>query len=132
MSDPAFPPFYVGTDPDELTTARDWLAEQLADTWLTPEDIDELRLAITETLTNLLQHAGPRAKSELTVAVNDTAARVLIKDDSPPFEPGAPTDTDREGGFGLMLLHMLTDEVEISEGPTGGSLTRLTKLRPAD
>ena len=51
---------------------------------------------------------------------------------SPPFEPGLPTDTDREGGYGLLLLHMLTDEVDIGPGDQGGSVMRLTKRRPPD
>ncbi|MFT5530886.1 MAG: anti-sigma regulatory factor (Ser/Thr protein kinase) [Candidatus Poriferisodalaceae bacterium] len=126
------PPFYVGADPTDLAAARDWLSDQLTDTWLMSGDIDELRLAITEAFTNLLQHAQPRTKSELSVNIEADRIHVFIGDDGPPFEPGVPTDIDREGGFGLMLLHMLVDEVDVTAGPTGGSVMRLTKVRPPD
>jgi anti-sigma regulatory factor (Ser/Thr protein kinase) len=126
------PAFYVGDEPDDLAQARDWLAEQLHRSWLLDEEIDELNLALTEALTNLLQHAQPRTKSELTVQLDDTAVHVFISDDSPPFQPGDPSDADRDGGYGLLLLHMLTDEVDVTPGATGGSVLRLTKRRPAD
>lgn len=123
--------FFVGDGPDDLAGARDWLADRLHRSWLIDDEIDELSLAITEALTNLLQHAGHRTKSELRVSDDANSVHVFIRDDSAPFVVGDPSDEDREGGFGLLLLHMLTDEVEIREGDTGGSVMRLTKHRPA-
>ena len=124
--------FYVGGEPADLAEARDWLGAQLHQSWLLEEEIDELNLAITEALTNLLQHTDLRTKSALRVQLEESAVHVFIADDSPPFEPGLPTDTDREGGYGLLLLHMLTDEVDIGPGDQGGSVMRLTKRRPPD
>jgi serine/threonine-protein kinase RsbW len=123
-------PFYVGRDPCDIADARQWLTTQLTPLGLDTEAIDELRLALTEATTNLLEHGEPRTKSELHLSVETDRVHLMIRDDSPPFEPGSPGDTDREGGFGLLLLHMLTDEVEIQPGDTGGSVLRLTKLRP--
>lgn len=124
--------FFVGSEPGDLAEARDWIGEQLHRSWLIDDEIAELTLAVTEALTNLLQHVEVRNKSELRVQVDQQAVHIFISDDSPPFEPGNPGDSDGEGGFGLLLLHMLTDEVEVRPGDTGGSLLRLTKNRPSD
>ncbi len=124
--------FFVGGEPADLAEAREWLGAQLHRSWLLDEEIDELNLALTEALTNLLQHTDVRTKSALRVQVDGDAVHVFIADDSPPFEPGSPSDDEREGGYGLLLLHMLTDEVDIGPGDQGGSVMRLTKRRPAD
>jgi anti-sigma regulatory factor (Ser/Thr protein kinase) len=124
--------FFVGSEPEDLAAARDWIAERLHHSWLIDDEIAELNLAVTEALTNLLQHVDVRTKSEIRVQIEQRAVHVFISDDSPPFEPGEPGDNEREGGFGLLLLHMLTDEVDIRPGDTGGSVLRLTKNRPAD
>lgn len=122
--------FFVGGEPQHLAEAREWLTGRLHTSWLLDEEIGELNLALTEALTNLLQHAEIRTKSELRVQIEDTRVHVLIADDSPPFEPGHSPDEEREGGFGLLLLNMLTDEVSVETGATGGSVLRLTKYRP--
>ena len=124
--------FYVGDQPGDLAEARDWLTVQLHRSWLLDEEIDELNLAITEALTNLLVHTEHRTKTELTIQLDTTEVHVYLRDDSPPFTPGLPSDTDREGGFGLLLLNMLTDEVEVTPGDTGGSVLRLTKRKPPE
>ena len=54
---------------------------------------------------------------------------LLVADDSPPFDPtGAGPDS--EAGYGNLLLNLLVDEVAATDGATGGSVLRLTKLRP--
>lgn len=124
--------FYVGDQPGDLAEARDWLTVQLHRSWLLDEEIDELNLAITEALTNFLVHTEHRTKTELTIQLDATEVHIYLRDDSPPFTPGLPSDTDREGGFGLLLLNMLTDEVEVTPGDTGGSVLRLTKRKPPE
>ena len=99
--------FYVGDQPGDLAEARDWLTVKLHHSWLLDEEIEELNLAITEALTNLLVHTQQRTKTELSVQCDPTEVHVYLRDDSPPFTPGQPSDTDREGGFGLLLLNML-------------------------
>ena len=124
--------WFVGDDPEELGRTRDGITERLHRSWLLDEEIDELNLALTEALTNLLQHAQPRTKSEVQLLLDDQAVHLVITDDSPPFEVGDPADADRDGGYGLLLLHMLTDEVEVTPTDSGGSRLRLTKHRPSD
>lgn len=121
---------YVGADAEDLAAARTWLTERLHHSWLLDEEIDELNLAITEALTNLLVHTDERSKSELTVRIADQQVDIYIRDDSPPFVPGQVDDPEREGGYGLLLLNMLTDEVVVGPGDTGGSVLQLTKRRP--
>lgn len=124
------PVFYVGSDPNDLDDAREWLEEQLHASWLLDAEITQLQLALTEILTNVLERTGTGVKSELTIEVLHDVVHLMIGDERPPFEPGRPDDIDREGGFGLLLVNLLVDEAKVTADGHGGSSIRLTKHRP--
>ena len=81
------------------------------------EQIDEsrrydLRLLITELVTNSVRHAGigPVNAVGLEVAIFGERVRVEVSDPGPGFEPEIPVpDLDRAGGWGLYLVDELTD-----------------------
>jgi anti-sigma regulatory factor (Ser/Thr protein kinase) len=71
----------------------------------------ELRLLVTELLTNSVRHAGTDDWISLDVEIYANAVRVVVTDSGSGFEP-EPTPQphlDRPGGWGLCLVDRLAD-----------------------
>jgi anti-sigma regulatory factor (Ser/Thr protein kinase) len=74
------------------------------------EQLSELRLLVSELLTNSVRHGvDGRSWIKLDVEVEPEAVRVVVTDNGPGFEPDPePTPhLDRPGGWGLCLVDRL-------------------------
>ncbi|WP_181350145.1 anti-sigma B factor RsbW [Thalassobacillus sp. CUG 92003] len=95
----------------------------------TYEDIEDLKVAISEALTNGVKHAYSESEGgEITIGfgVYEDRLEVMVADHGGSFDLGevkrdiGPYQQDdeiedlREGGFGLFLIDALMDKVEIS------------------
>lgn len=96
------------------------------------ETIEDLKVAISEAVTNVVNHAYDKAESgELTIgfAVYEEKLEIMVSDTGESFkineiksrigpmsarEDMKPISQIREGGFGLFLINTLMDEVEIN------------------
>ncbi len=93
------------------------------------EDIEDLKVAISEAMTNAVTHAYQGAEEgEVTVGfgVYEDRLEVMVADyggsfdlgkvkaDIGPYEQSEPIENLREGGFGLFLIDALMDKVEIN------------------
>jgi anti-sigma regulatory factor (Ser/Thr protein kinase) len=80
--------------------------------------LSELRLLVTELLSNSVRHSGSQEWISLDVEIYSNAVRVVVTDHGPGFEP-APTPephTDRPGGWGLFLVDRLADRWGVEHG----------------
>jgi anti-sigma regulatory factor (Ser/Thr protein kinase) len=79
---------------------------------LNAEQLSELRLLVTELLTNSVRH-GTTGKDWITLEVDiyANAVRVVVTDRGPGFvpEPTPMPHPDRPGGWGLCLVDRLAD-----------------------
>lgn len=93
------------------------------------EDIEDLKVAISEATTNVVSHAYKEDEvGELTVGfgVYEERLEVMIadhggsfdlnkiKDQIGPYKSTEPLDNLREGGFGLFIINALMDKVQIN------------------
>jgi serine/threonine-protein kinase RsbW len=93
------------------------------------EDIEDLKVAVSEAITNAVNHAyNEQDEGEITVGfgVYEDRIEVMIadhggsfnlaeiKDSTGPYKSDEPVETLREGGFGLFLIEALMDEVKIN------------------
>lgn len=94
-----------------------------------PEDIYDLKLAVTEAVTNVIRHTAVDAlKVEYRVLAR--AVEVTVTDTGDGFELEAlDISPDAQGGFGLAVIRSLVDEVKLES--TTGSGTRLRMVRRA-
>lgn len=79
---------------------------------LDPGQLSELRLLVTELLTNSVRHGvDDRGRIELDVEVFANAVRAVVTDTGPGFEPDPDPipHPDRPGGWGLCLVNSLAD-----------------------
>jgi serine/threonine-protein kinase RsbW len=119
--------------PENLALTRLALAGVAANAGAPREVVSDLKLAVTEACTNIIQHAYG-SDTTGTIVVRYTGEPGLlsieVEDTGSGFEPGAPPVAgERNGtgnGMGLMIIRVLTDELEIAS--TGsGTLLRLVK-----
>ena len=98
-------------DPEVVTTARHAL-DRLAD-FLPPEKLEDIRLVVSELVTNSILHAGLSSDEQisLTVAVSASSVRGRVCDPGPGFEvPSKPCPRpDLRGGWGLPIVETISD-----------------------
>ena len=95
---------------DAGRTARSALAGLLGG--VEPPLYEDVRLLVTELVTNCVRHAGvgPDGRLELLVSVSSETLRVEVRDSGPGFEPQprAPHNAS-DSGWGLVLVDRLAD-----------------------
>ncbi len=98
-------------NPEAVSAARRCLDR--LDTVLPPEKLEDVRLVVSELVTNSVRHAGlaPNKQISLEMVVSDGAVRGRVCDPGPGFEkPSEPRPkTDLSGGWGLPILERISD-----------------------
>jgi anti-sigma regulatory factor (Ser/Thr protein kinase) len=110
---------HVGSDlsvrfdrgPSAASAARDALL--VLEQQLEPHTLDDVRLLVSELVTNAIRHAGARPGGVVEVDVSIVGARVVrveVGDPGPGFQP-QPRDDEmtRPGGWGLYLVDRIAD-----------------------
>ena len=107
---------------------------------MTPDRIDEVRMAVVEACINALEHSRAEdGKIDLTIQVvedPEEKLRITVQDSGVGFAPDEleePSMADklkaeRKRGWGLKIIRGLMDEVEIHSGPEGTTVV-MSKLR---
>ena len=79
---------------------------------LPPDQLGDVRLLVSELVTNAIRHADLAAEDaiRLIVTVSSTRIRVEVRDPGRGFDVSAsPTDPARSAGWGLFLVETLAD-----------------------
>lgn len=91
-----------------------------------PEDVYDLKLAVTEAATNVIRHAAV-GSFRIEYRTLPRAVEVTVTDAGGGFDAATLASSPGEhGGFGLAVIRSLVDEVAL-ESTAGG--TRLRMLR---
>ena len=94
-----------------------------------PEDVYDLKLAVTEAVTNVIRHAAVQSY-EVEYRVLPRTVEVTVTDAGGGFSAAALTaEPDDQGGFGLTVIRNLVDELVLDSTKGGG--TRLKIIRHA-
>lgn len=92
--------------PDSIPQARHTL-DRLADAVEEPL-LENLRLLVSEVVTNSIRHGEGFDPIELRVSVSPLIVRVEVEDRGPGFEPRlTDEDGERNSGWGLLLVDRL-------------------------
>lgn len=113
----------IRSDMQHLSKVRRFVETHARRTGLRDETVDQLRLAVDEACTNVIEHAYRGDDSfELTVTIKADPHRftVVIRDQGEAFQPQNYHSPDlldlvekrRDGGFGVHLMRRLMDRVE--------------------
>ncbi len=110
-------------EPSSVRTAREALAEAALEVGLSESVVDDLRLCVSEAVTNVVRHAYSDGVGDVLVtleAVGD-GVLVVVRD----FGLGSGTHfvsrPGDEGGFGWKIIRTLTDAYTITTPHEGGT-----------
>jgi serine/threonine-protein kinase RsbW len=98
------------------------------------ETLADLKLALTEAVSNSIRHAYAEAGGfvEIAYGLSATELEVEVVDDGAGFDPERPPALDgeelAEGGLGIAIIRTIVDELEIDSQPgVRGSRLRFVK-----
>ena len=112
----------------------------IADMLALPEElVADLKLALTEAVSNSVRHAYSDETGFVSIAyeLSGGALAVEVVDDGKGFDPESPPPLEgeelTEGGLGISIIRTIADEFELQSRPgTRGSRLRFVKrLQPA-
>lgn len=112
--------FELAGGPYAVTAAR--LALTDLDDELDQSVAFDVRLLVSELVTNSVQHAQVAAEDSivLVLAITPEKVRVEVRDDGPGFEPPAsPPSENADKGWGLFLVEQLADAWGVGEAGRG-------------
>jgi anti-sigma regulatory factor (Ser/Thr protein kinase) len=110
--------------PDAVPRARRELARLAAEVGVPPEQVEAVRLAASEAITNVVLHAYDGMTGEVRVDVDVTPSElsVLIADEGSGLQPRC----EKGGlGLGLVLIAQACDELDIIKRKGGGTVLRM-------
>ena len=122
--------------PQNLALIRLALAGVAGNAGASREIVSDLKLAVTEACTNVIQHAygGDAGTGEIVVryTVERGMVAVEVEDTGSGFELDVPqAASDRNGGGnGLMIIRVLTDELSVSSVGSGTRLAFVKRFSP--
>ncbi len=116
----------VPASTDQLSVARDFVCDHARSFGFGPAEVEGIRLAVDEAMTNVIKHAykfddsktvyinvGMRS-NEFWVAIQDTGDTFRIENYQEPDVEQRIKDR-KKGGVGVYLIRKLMDKVEYSQ-----------------
>lgn len=85
-------------------------------------ELEDLRLVVSELVTNSIRHAGLGSSDaiDLEVSVDEMAIRLALRDPGRGFDPpDAPTTPFQDSGWGLFLVSQLADRWGVASDLVG-------------
>lgn len=115
--------------PESVPEARRAISEFAAAAGASDEQLDAIRLSVSEALTNIVKHAYPSRTGHmhLTVRVAGGELWILIADNGCGMHAGRDSDGL---GLGLALISQMTDGFSVVERSCGGTELRLRYALP--
>ena len=100
------------------------------------EDVDDIKVAVSEACTNAIDHAFRDAECAGVISVSCYAGegdiRIEVRDQGCGFDPETAdtvddANPDKQGGLGLFLIRKLMDETQVVSSPGGGTTVVMVK-----
>ena len=99
---------------------------------ITEDCVDDIRLALSEACTNVLEHAAVEDEYEVRLQVDDETCEISVSDtgtnpvDAADLD-GVMPDTASAGGRGVAIMHAVMDHVAFTSQPEIGTIVHLVK-----
>ncbi|MGI9016820.1 MAG: ATP-binding protein [Euzebya sp.] len=104
-----------------------------AEIGVSPDDIQDLSLALAEACNNVVLHAHDDDSFAITFSLVDLTAKVVVRNSKTPY-PAAVMDSAMgavdplsESGRGMAIMRALVDTARFAPGDGGGTLVELTR-----
>jgi len=127
----------VPNDAKWLTVVRLAVSGVAARLGASYEDVDDIKVAVSEACTNVIDHAFEEEACDAAViriscVPSDGEIAITVQDEGCGFDPAATrtvdeADPEQEGGLGLFLIRKLMDEMDVVSRPGGGTKVVMVK-----
>ncbi|HEX4820913.1 MAG TPA: ATP-binding protein [Acidimicrobiales bacterium] len=95
------------------------------------ECVEDIRLALSEACTNVIEHAQAGDEYEVRVEVDDTQCQISVKNSGNGFDfaalDGQMPDGHSARGRGVAIMRAVMDQVRFSSEPRDGTIVHLVK-----
>ena len=126
----------IKSQPAQIATVRNWVAEKAQTAGFSTDDIFALKLAVSETCSNVIRYAYEGADDKdivVSVGIEGDTLSLTIRDFGKKFDLShyktPDLDKPSEGGYGIYLTRELMDEVEYDTSPPEGTVLRMVKRK---
>ena len=108
---------------ERLRETREWAHQIAMDHGLSEDDCFQIKLAMSEAVTNAIIHGSVRQTDVVRIAACKRDQELVFEVTDPGrLNTGDPVERLDEGGRGLELVSMVMDEVQLVRRGDGGSL----------
>ena len=118
-------------DTVSVPLARRTVSAMLAQTGIDHDCLAEVKVALSEACTNVLDHAGTGGSYQVVIALQNDLLTIDVTDDGPGFVDRQPRPTMPDPlatrGRGGALIAALTDDAHFDTVTSGGATVRMTK-----
>lgn len=123
--------FCLPSEASTVSVVRDVAVGALYRLSVAAADIEDIRLALSEACTNVIEHSGVDDQYEVQLEVDGDRCEIRVIDsgrglDSAEVEKGLP-DPMSPRGRGLAIIRSVVDGAEFSLQPEAGTMVRLVK-----
>lgn len=120
--------------PQEAATVgliRDAIGDVLGLFKVTPDCIDDIRLAVSEACTNVVNHAASEDEYEVSVQVDTLQCEIRVRNAGKGFDAaalrGVMPDPGSSRGRGVAIMRAVMDNVNFSSTPEEGTIVHLVR-----
>ena len=123
--------YSISADLGRLKEARDFAERAAAEFGLSEDACYEVKLALSEAVSNAIQHGSRSDDAPIRIFVSGEAGALVIEViDTGRFVPRVTRHGDMpESGRGLEFMRLLMDEVELYPGDAGTRLRLVKRLQ---
>lgn len=121
---------------ESVPIIRRVVTDALATLGVTGDCIDDIRVALSEACTNVIEHAASRDEYEVGLAVDGVRCEIRVKNTGDGFDAdgltGVIPDPLSPRGRGVSIMRALMDSVEFASEPETGTIVHLVKTLTVD
>jgi serine/threonine-protein kinase RsbW len=121
---------------ESVSLIRVMVGDALARLGVTTECVDDIRLALSEACTNVLDHAAAEDEYEVRLHVHDDTCEISVADTGQHLDAdalgGSMPDAASPSGRGVAIMHALMDHVAFTSEPEIGTIVHLVKRLDVD
>jgi serine/threonine-protein kinase RsbW len=118
-------------DSSTVALVRGVVADALATFGVTADCVYDVRLALSEACTNVIDHAADDDEYEVRLSVDERQCAITVENTRTAFDAGSLAgvmpDEDSPRGRGVAMMRALMDRVDFRSEPARGTIVHLVK-----
>ena len=123
-------------DAETVGLVRGVVANALRSFGVTAGCVDDIRLALSEACTNVIEHAAADDEYEVRLEVDEERCAISVKNTGIGFDAtalaGVMPTPDSPRGRGVAIMRAVMDSVEFGSEPETGTIVHLVKTLSVD